>query len=126
MLGEQVQRAVVLQVILQQELLVLVLDEILGVALPRAQIDLRKEVLRHQLEYLARPVLSALLFGEIAVWDRNLKYLTIKFTSLCDLRLQVLELDRRDKDTNTVGVASCIALAPLVEAVDVDDLEGGD
>ena len=45
MLGQQVQRAVILQVILEQELLILILDEVLRVRLPRTQVHLRQEML---------------------------------------------------------------------------------
>ena len=92
-LGEKVERAIVLQVILEQELLVLVLDEVFGVTLPRAQINLRQEVLSDELEDPPRTVLPRLLFHQIARWNGHVHDLTVQVAGLDNLRLEVLEFD---------------------------------
>ena len=77
-LGEEVDGAVVLQVVLQQELLVLVLDEILWVVLPGAEIDLRQEPLRDELQDFPCAVLPVLLVFVLRVRDGCLQHLSVE------------------------------------------------
>ena len=67
MLSQQIEGAVILKVVLEQELFVLVLNEVLRIALPRAKIDLRQEMLGDKLEDLASPILSILLLRQVTV-----------------------------------------------------------
>jgi len=53
--------------------------------------------------------------------------MAVKLAGLGNLRLQVLEFDRRYEDTNTVRVTCRIALiTPSIETVDIDNFECGD
>ena len=93
-LGEQVERAIILQVVFEQELLVFVLDEVFGVALPRAQIHLRQEVLGDELEDPPCTVLPRLLLHQIARRNGHVHDLPVQVACLDNLRLEVLEFDR--------------------------------
>ena len=94
MLGQQVKRAIVLQVVLKQELLVLILNEVLRVTLPRAQVNLRQEMLRHKFENLAGTILPILLFRNVACWDGQFHDLAVEVASFGNLGLQILKFDR--------------------------------
>ena len=122
-LRQEVYGAIVLEVVLKQELLVLVLDKVLWVVLPGAQVDLREEPLRDQLQDFPGSVLSVLLIFILRVWNRRFQHLPVKLAGHGDLGLKVLELDRRDQDTDAVRVPRGIVLAALVVDVDVDDFE---
>lgn len=52
--------------------------------------------------------------------------MSVKLAGLGDLRLQVLKLNRRYENADAIGVASCVLSTTLVEAVNIDDFEGGD
>ena len=54
-----------LEVILEQKLLIFILDEVLRIALPRAQVDLAEEDVCDEFEYLAGAVLPCLLLLKI-------------------------------------------------------------
>ena len=116
-----------MEVILEQKLLIFVLNEVLRVALPRAQIDLAEEDMGDEFEDLAGSVLSGLLFLEIRLRQGRVHHVSVELTRPRNLWLQVLKFDRGDEDPNSIRVASRIALiAPSIEAVNVDNLEGGD
>ena len=67
MLSQQIEGAVILKVVLEQELFVLVLNEVLRIALPRAKINLGQEMLGDKLKDLASPILSILLLRQVTV-----------------------------------------------------------
>ena len=54
---EQIQRTVLFEIVFNQKLLVLMLNEKLGVRLPRLKIDLTQKLVRDQLEKLACAIL---------------------------------------------------------------------
>ena len=124
-LGEEVDGAVVLQVVLQQELLVLVLDEILWVVLPGAEIDLRQEPLRDELQDFPCAVLPVLLVFVLRVRDGCLQHLSVELAGHGYLGLQILELDRGYEDADAVRVSRGVVLAPLVVNVDIHYFECG-
>lgn len=74
----------------------------------------------------ARTVLPRLLLYLVRLRERHLHDVAVKLTGLGDLRLEVLELLWRHKDSDAIRVARRIPLVvPRVEAIDVDDFEGG-
>ena len=98
-------------------------DEILWVVLPGAQIDLRQESLRDELQDFPCTVLPVLLVFVLRVRDRCLEHLSVELAGHGDLGLQILELDRRYEDTDAVRVSRGVVLAPLVVNVDIDHFE---
>ena len=99
------------------------LDEVLWVVLPGAQVDLGKEPLGDQLQDFPGPVLPVLLVFILGVRNRSLEHLAIELAGHGDLGLEVLELDGGDQDTDAVRVPGGIVLAALVVDVDVYHFE---
>lgn len=101
------------------------LDEVLWVVLPGAQVDLGEEPLGDQLEDFPGPVLPVLFIFILGVRNRSFEHLAVELASHSDLGLKVLELDWGDQDTDAVGVPRGIVLAALVVDVDIDHFECG-
>ena len=110
MLGNQVQTVVILQIELYEELLIFILNEMLGVWLPGTQVYFWEELVRDELEDLSSTILSITLHFWVTVRDGLIHHLHVELSGLFNLRFEVLEFDWGDDHAYSIVMPSDVFL----------------